>query len=313
MSGARANQQGFDPLGVVPLGRTELQISRLGLGTAPMATYFWGNDAATGIATAARAVERGIRLFDTAPLYGLGEAELRLGTALPSDRRSFVVASKVGRLLMPGGDGAIEPVFDFSGDAVRASLESSLLRLGLDRIDIVHVHDPDDHLPAAFEGAYPALIDLRQQGVIGAVSLGTNSVATATAVLERVELDSMLVAGRLTLLDQSALDLVARCRQRGVGYLAAGVFNSGVLARPHQGGWYDYGPATREVLERVAALERACGRHRVPLATAALAYPLTVEGVTGVVVGMSTPSEVDANIAALEEPITPDLWESLDL
>jgi D-threo-aldose 1-dehydrogenase len=300
-------------LASTPLGRTGLEVSRLGLGTAPLATYFWGNDAATGIATAARAVERGITLFDTAPLYGLGEAELRLGAALPSERSSYVLASKVGRLLLPGAAGELEPVFDFSADAVLASLESSLLRLGLDRIDIVHVHDPDDHLPAAFAGAYPALVELRQQGAIGAVSLGTNSVATATAVLERVDLDVMLVAGRLTMLDRSALDLVARCVERGVAYLAAGVFNSGVLARPYEGSWYDYGPAAPEILERVDRVQRTCEQHGVALRTAALVYPLTVAGVTAVVAGMATPGEVDANIAAMAEPITSELWDALAL
>ena len=200
-----------------------------------------------------------MRFFDTAPFYGLGEAERRLGRALAAaglaESERPVVATKAGRLLTAEPDGSVGVRFDFGYDAARRSLESSLERLGVDRVDIVHIHDPDDHIDEALEGTFPALAALRDEGVIGAVSLGTNSVDTAAVFLERADLDCMLVAGRYTLLDRSAAGLIDACAARGVAYLAAGVFNSGVLARPREGAWYDYGPASAETLARAAAID----------------------------------------------------------
>ena len=263
--------------------------------------------------TAARALQLGVRFFDTAPFYGLGEAERRLGRALavaPNGERP-VIATKAGRLLTAGPDGSVDAHFDFGYDAALRSLESSLERLGVDRVDIVHIHDPDDHVNEALEGTYPALVALRDQGVIGAVSLGTNSVGTAAAFLERADLDCMLVAGRYTLLDRSAADLIDACADRGVAYLAAGVFNSGVLARPRAGSWYDYGPASDATLARAAAIDAACQRHAVTLRAAAVSFPLTNPSVTSMVVGMAAPAEVDENLAALRTALPEDLWREL--
>jgi D-threo-aldose 1-dehydrogenase len=299
----------------VPLGRTGLTVTRIGLGTAPLASIFWGNDEDRGVATAARAIERGIRLFDSAPFYGLGESETRLGRALPAiGRDEVVVATKAGRSLVPSPDpgGGTQAVFDFSRDATLRSLESSLDRLGLDRVDIVHIHDPEDHLSEAIAGTYAALDRLRAEGAVRAVSVGTNVVDTARFFLRNADLDCVLVAGRLTLLDQSALDdLVAECRDAGVAYLAAGVFNSGVLADPRPGAWFDYAPVSPDLLERAVAIRAVCESHRVSLRTAALHYPLTVDGVTAVVVGMSSPGEVDDDLAALRSTIPPALWSDL--
>jgi D-threo-aldose 1-dehydrogenase len=299
----------------VALGRTGLTVSRLGLGTAPLASIFWGNEEDRGVATAARAVERGIRLFDSAPLYGLGESETRLGRALTGiERDEVVVATKVGRSLVPSPDpgGGTQAVFDFSRDATLRSLESSLDRLGLDRIDIVHIHDPEDHLSEAITGTYAALDKLRTEGAVRAVSLGTNVVDTARFFLRNAELDCLMVAGRLTLLDQSAGDeLVTECRRAGVAYLAAGVFNSGVLADPQPGAWFDYAPVSADLLERAATIRTVCESHGVSLRAAALHYPLTVDGVTAVVVGMSSPAEVDANVSSLHSPVPPALWADL--
>jgi D-threo-aldose 1-dehydrogenase len=301
-----------DPLDVVALGRTRLRVTRLGLGTAPLASVFWGNTEERAVATASRAVAAGIRLFDTAPLYGLGESEHRLGTALAAaDRGQLVVATKAGRLLVPGADGTVEPVFDFSADGARRSVEASLRRLGLDRVDVVHVHDPEDHLTVAVDGAFRALAELRSQGVIGALSVGTNVVATGQFVLDHVDVDVVMVAGRLTLLDRTAADLVTACHRAQVSYLAAGVFNSGVLAAPKPGAWYDYAPAEAGVLDAVGRLQASCAAHGVALRAAALQYPLTVDGVTAEVVGMASPDEVDDNLAALRTPIPDELWREL--
>ena len=301
-----------DPLDKIGLGRTGLQVRRLAMGTAPLASIFWGNDAGTAVQTAARALELGVGFFDTAPFYGLGEAEQRLGRALADAGGTRpVIATKAGRLLTQGPDGSVDAHFDFGYDAAMQSLESSLSRLGVDRVDIVHIHDPDDHVHEALEGTYPALVALREQGVIAAVSLGTNSVATAAVFLERADLDCMLVAGRYTLLDRSATELIDACAQRGVAYLAAGVFNSGVLARPRSGSWYDYGPASDDTLARAAAIDSVCQRHGVALRTAAVNLPLTNPGVAAVVVGMAAPAEVDENLAALRAPVPDDLWLEL--
>ena len=294
------------------LPRTGLRIRRLALGTAPLASIFWGNDGDTAVRTASRALELGVRFFDTAPFYGLGEAERRLGWALAAaGGERPVIATKAGRVLTVQPDGSVDVHFDFGYDAARQSLESSLERLGMDRIDIVHIHDPDDHIHEALEGTYRALVALRDEGVIGAVSLGTNSVATATAFLERADLDCMLVAGRYTLLDRSAAELIDACARQGVAYLAAGVFNSGVLARPQAGSWYDYGPASGETLERAATMDSVCQHHGVSLQAAAVNFPLLNPNVTAVVVGMAAPAEVDENLAALRTPVPDDLWPEL--
>jgi len=296
----------------VDLGRTGLEVRRLAMGTAPLATIFWGNDADTAVQTAARALERGVGFFDTAPFYGLGEAEQRLGQALAAaGGERPVIATKAGRLLTHGADGSVDVHFDFGYDAAMQSVESSLERLGVDRVDIVHIHDPDDHIHEALEGTYPALVALRDQGAIGAVSLGTNSVATAAVFLERADLDCMLVAGRYTLLDRSAADLIDACARQGVAYLAAGVFNSGVLARPQAGAWYDYGPASDETLSRASDIDSVCQRHGVSLRAAAVNFPLANPKVAAVVVGMAAPVEVDENLAVLRAPVPDELWTDL--
>ena len=301
-----------DPLEKVDLGRTGLEVRTLAMGTAPLATIFWGNDADTAVQTAARALERGIGFFDTAPFYGLGEAEQRLGQALAAaGGERPVIATKAGRLLTHGADGSVDVHFDFGYDAAMQSVESSLERLGVDRVDIVHIHDPDDHIHEALEGTYPALVALRDQGAIGAVSLGTNSVATAAVFLERADLDCMLVAGRYTVLDRSAADLIDACARQGVAYLAAGVFNSGVLARPQAGAWYDYGPASDETLSRASDIDSVCQRHGVSLRAAAVNFPLANPKVTAVVVGMAAPVEVDENLAVLRAPVPDELWMDL--
>lgn len=295
-----------------PLGGTGIEVGPLSFGSAPMSSVFWGNDVDTAIATARRAVAVGIGLFDTSPLYGLGEAEERLGVAL-ADVDVIAIATKAGRTLSdsPGGR---DIAFDFSADATRRQLDASLARLQRDRVDIVHVHDPEEHLDEAMGECLPALVDLRDAGVIGAVSIGTTSCATVLHVLEHAEVDVVMLAGRLTLLDQSAVDaVVPACARTGVPLLAAGVFNSGVLARPRAGSWFDYAPADDRVLARVAELEARCDELGVPLRAAAMAFPLKFEPVATVVVGMASPAEVDDDVALIESDIPDDLWAHLGL
>lgn len=210
---------------------TEVQITEMALGTAPFATGFWGNTAERAVATGVAAIDHGIELFDTAPLYGSGEAEERLGAAFASRPDApRAVTTKVGNRLVDGPDGR-GVVRDLSADGVRRQLDESMARLGVDRIDIVHVHDPEDLLDVAIAEAVPALVALRDAGTIGAVSVGTNHPETAVTFVERCDVDLVMVAGRLTLLDRRAhADLLPMLAGRGVPMLAAGVFNSGVLA-----------------------------------------------------------------------------------
>jgi len=304
------------------LGRTGLEVTRFALGCAPLGGLFKPVDDARARATIDAAWERGVRTFDTAPHYGAGLAEQRLGAALrerPRDER--VLSTKVGRLLLPAatgepsmfaGEPAVRRVFDFSRDGVRRSLESSLERLGVDSVDVVHVHDPDDDLDAAIGEAVPALAELRDAGVIGAVGAGMNDAAALARIVREADVDCVLVAGRLTLLDQRAADeLMPACRERGVAVLAAGVFNSGVLTDPRPGATYDYAPAPPATLERARRIAAVCARHDVPLATAAIAFPLRHREVTCVVVGARSPQEVHADVEHFERGAPEELWREL--
>jgi D-threo-aldose 1-dehydrogenase len=297
--------------------------SRLGLGTAPLGNLYAevsGEDAAATIAAAWAA---GIRVFDTAPLYGHGLAERRLGAALSAHSRDeFVLSTKVGRLLVPGTpDGADGfkvshgqvPRFDFSADGVRRSLEESLERLGFDRVDVALIHDPDNHLEQAITEAAPALAALRDEGVISAIGFGMNYVAPLKEAVARCDLDVILVAGRYTLLDQAALDsgLLAACAERGVGVIAGGVFNSGVLAAPTAGSTYDYVPVADERLARARAIAATCERHGTSLPAAALHFVASQPLITTLLIGARDSDEVQADVAMLDESVDPALWAAL--
>jgi D-threo-aldose 1-dehydrogenase len=301
------------PLTTRTLPGTDVRITEVALGTAPLATGFWGNTEERAIATAVAAVDHGIGLFDTAPLYGSGEAEERLGIALsrrPDALRA--VATKVGNSVVDEADGR-RTVRDLSADGVRRQLDESVARLGVDRIDIVHVHDPEDQLDVAVAQAVPALVALREAGAIGAISVGTNHTATALTFLERCDVDLVMVAGRLTLLERQVHDeLMGKLSARGIPMLAAGVFNSGVLARPVEGAWYDYAAAPEEVMARVQRLVAVCRDAGVELRAAAIQYPLRFAPVVAVVVGMSSPDEVAENVSLLGVKIDDDVWAALD-
>jgi D-threo-aldose 1-dehydrogenase len=275
-------------------------------------------------ATLAAAWDAGIRAFDTAPHYGVGLSERRIGDFLAGRRRAeFVVSTKVGRLLVPDDDAAdgvdgffatpaLRRVRDYSAGGVLRSLEDSLRRLRLDRVDIALIHDPDDYRAEALDGAYPALARLRSDGAVGAIGLGVNSASLAEWFVSRADLDCVLVAGRYTLLDDSAArSLFPLCRSRGVAVLAAGVFNSGVLADPADGARYDYAPAAPGVLARARRVRDICARHGVPVAAAALRYVLRHPAVTAAVVGARAPEEIRADAGYLGLPIPESLWTDL--
>jgi D-threo-aldose 1-dehydrogenase len=313
----------LNPRERVPLGRTSVTVTRFGLGTAPLAGLFEAVDEAQGIAVIEGAWDAGIRFFDTAPLYGHGLAELRLGKVLrQKPRDEFTLATKVGRLLRadvppePGqafrGTPPVNPTFDFSYDGVMRSFEESLERLGLDRVDIVHVHDPDNYYDEAIKGAYRALDRLRADGVIGAVSAGMNQAEMLTRFAREADFDCFLLAGRYTLLDQIALkDLLPECLKRGIAILAGGVYNSGILADPKPGAHYNYQTAPAELLERARRIRDVCDRHDVPLKAAAVQFPLGHPAVSCVIVGCRSTAQLDESIEMFELDIPPALWHDL--
>jgi D-threo-aldose 1-dehydrogenase len=286
-------------------------LTRVGFGSGPIGKL---PPAAHGQALAAvdAAYTNGVRLFDTAPFYGRGQAERWLGEALAGrPRDSYVLSTKAGRSPV-GTDGQVRAEFDFSRDSILRSLEESLTRLGVGRIDIALIHDPDDHWHDAVTYAYPALAELRDQGVIGAVGVGMNQWQMPLRFIEECEIDLVLLAGRYTLLEQGAgATLLPECRRRGVAVLAAGVFNSGLLATNELSGTYNYGPAPADVVDRARAIAAICATHGVTLPRAALAFPGRNPAVTSLLVGAQTADEVRDNLAHLATPPPEELW--LDL
>ncbi|TMB87889.1 MAG: aldo/keto reductase [Chloroflexi bacterium] len=313
----------MNPRARVKLGRTPLEVTRFGLGTAPLAGLYEAVAEDQAVSVISHAWSKGIRHFDTAPLYGHGLAELRLGKALHDQPRSeFVLASKVGRLLRaeappePGqsfrGTPPVNPMFDFSYDGVMRSVHESLERLRLDRIDILHIHDPDDHYDQALQGAYKALDQLRSDGVIRAVGAGMNQAEMLARFAREGNFDCFLLAGRYTLLDQVALDeLLPLCVERGIAIIAGGVYNSGILADPKPGARYNYVTAPAALLQRAQQIQAVCDRHGVPLKAAAVQFPLGHPAVSCVVVGCRSAAHLDESLEMFEMAIPPALWQEL--
>ncbi|WP_328467974.1 aldo/keto reductase [Actinoplanes sp. NBC_00393] len=310
----------MDPFERVPLGDTGVTVTRLGMGLAPIGGLYSpvGDQVAREAVDAAW--EHGIRFFDTAPLYGAGLSERRAGAALHG-RNGYTLSTKVGRRLRKNngepetmwaeaGDAA--PVWDFSADGVRASHQESLDRLGLDRVDLLHLHDPDDHYADAVGTALPALVELRREGRIGAVSAGMNQSAMLTEFARTGHFDCFLLAGRYSLLDHSGLaDLLPECERRGISVIVGGVYNSGVLADPRPGASFDYRPAPPVVIARAQAMAQVCERHGVPLRAAALQFPLGHPAVASVLVGTRSPEEAADAAAMASVKIPGELWRDL--
>jgi D-threo-aldose 1-dehydrogenase len=306
------------------VGHTGLRVTRLGLGTAPLGGLYQPVSDADAHATMARAWNDGIRFFDTAPQYGNGLSERRLGAFLKTKPRDdYVLATKVGRLLRvpqhPAGEDAYykgtppeRPVFDFSYDGVMHAFEESLARLSLDRIDILHIHDPDQHYEAALAGAYRALDRLRSEGTIKAVGAGMNQAEMLTRFAREGRFDCFLLAGRYTLLEQRALDeFLPLCLERRIGVFVGGVYNSGLLANPSGGAKFNYEDADPAVIERARRLEQVCSRHGVPLKAAAIQFPLHHPAVTAVLMGPRNIAELIDSEAMLAQPIPAALWRDM--
>ena len=314
-------------LAVRPVPPRALGLTEISLGCAQLGNLYRAISDEQARKTVDAAWEWGIRYFDTAPHYGLGLSERRLGEALAGrPRREYVVSTKVGRRLEPlerarpvddeGFDvpGTHRRVWDFSRDGVLRSLEESLERLGLDRVDIVFLHDPDDHWEDALERAYPALEELRAQGVVAAIGAGMNQTAMLVDFARHTDMNLFMLAGRYTLLEQTALDeLLPVCERRGIEIVAAGVFNSGLLARPTpaDGAKYDYGDASEELVRRARRIAEVCERHGASLPAAALAFPLAHPAVVSVCVGARSREQVDRNVRLFRAGVPAELWAEL--
>lgn len=316
-----------------PLGRTDISVSTLGFGGAPLGAVGARIDDATVAAIIQAALDGGIRYFDTAPLYGHGLSEKRLGRNLAALRRDdFVLSTKVGRLLVPSGQGErnpgmrdAEPVdfrYDYTYDAARASLDASLERLGLDRVDVLLCHDIDlwthgDDQPGVYEaaarGALPALADLRAQGVIGAFGLGVNNWEVCSRVLADFDPDCFLLAGRFTLLEQAPLDVfLPQCAERDVSVIIGGPYNSGLLAvDERRRATYDYQPVDDDRWERAQQIRDVCAEHGVDMRAAALQYPLRHPAVASVIPGVRSAEEVRANLDLMARELPEALWDDL--
>ncbi len=338
------------------IGRTGLWVSRLGLGGAPLAGLYQGVSDEQAARVVNTYLGHGLGFFDTAPLYGSGVSETRLGTVLSArvgdarlardggtdgaargdvretfvtapvrtdGRASFVLATKVGRLLVPNPSRdqdvwsddlpPVGPVFDYSYDGTLRSLEESLGRLGLDRVDILHIHDPDNHYDEAMKGSYRALLRLRDEGVIRAVGVGMNQAKMLARFAVEGDFDCFLCAGRYTLVDHTALKrLLPLCEERNISLIIGGPYNSGILAQGAvEGAKFDYRKAPPHIVEKVRRVEEVCTRHGTPLKAAALQFPLAHPAVAAVIPGARSPEEVDENMRMFEFEIPADFWTEL--
>ncbi|HEY1641594.1 MAG TPA: aldo/keto reductase [Streptosporangiaceae bacterium] len=314
------------PLPSRPLGSSGVHVTELSFGGAVLGNMYTEISEDQAAAAVEAAWDGGIRTFDTAPHYGLGLSERRIGAALARyPRDEYVISTKIGRLLEPTSEpygtddegfavpAAARRVRDYSAGGVRHSIEDSLTRLGTDRIDIALIHDPDDYGEQAFGEAYPALEDLRAQGMVGAIGAGMNQAGMLTRFVTDTDVDVVLVAGRYTLLDRSAgRELLPAAQQRGVSVLCGGVFNSGLLAAPDASATYDYHAAPAALISLARELQSACAGYGVPLRAAAARFPARHPAVASVLIGARSAAEITDAITLRGTEIPAALWQELD-
>lgn len=308
----------------VKMKRVDLELSRLSLGTAPLAGLFSSVKDQDSDELIKTSLAQGINYFDTAPLYGHGSSEIRLGRILKTVTEPYVLETKVGRVLnrvekadpvswFPDADPHIEPVFDYSRDGILKSLHDSLERMGVDHIDIALMHDAENHVDEAIHNAYPVLAELKAQRVIKAIGVGLNFCDVAMKIMKEVDLDIALIAGRYTLLDQSAQrELLPYAIERKVDITIGGVFNSGVLANPVKGATFEYLPASDEIISKAQKIGAFLSERGIPLIAAALQFPLRHPGVTSVLTGSRSSAELLANIADFDRELPSNIWSELE-
>jgi D-threo-aldose 1-dehydrogenase len=320
------------------VGRTDLEVTALGFGAAPIGGFRATIPDSVAHATVDAAWDAGARLFDTSPFYGYGRSELRIGAALRDrPRGDYLLSTKIGRVmrpltpgetppadLRPNGLPGFVPRFDYTYDGVMRSIEHSYLRLGIARIDILLVHDVDfwtigdrdvldDRFRTVMDSGYRALDELRRAGVVGAIGCGLNETEMCLRFARAGDFDCMLLAGRYTLLEQGALpELLPECERRGIGIILGGPFNSGILAGPvRDDSPHNYKPAPKALLDRARRIEAVCARHGTPLPAAALQFPLAHPAIASIIPGALSPREVAENAANMQRAIPPALWAEL--
>ena len=310
----------------VPLGRGGLQVGRFGFGGAPIGGLFESVNDERALASLTKAWDIGMRYFDTAPHYGAGTSERRIGSFLSGKPSAeWVLSTKVGRLIetdekapsLSASDGfvgevGVRRVFDFSRDGIRRSFDASLERLGVDHVDVLFLHDPDEHWQQAIDEAWPALAGLRDEGAVRSIGAGMNQSSMLARFVRETDMDVVLLAGRYTLLDQQALDdLLPACLERRTSVVVGGVFNSGILARPDRNLTYDYGQAPPDVIERARQIADVCQHHSVDLPAAAIQFPLAHPAITTELIGARSPQEIEQNARYSHAPIPTQLWDDL--
>jgi D-threo-aldose 1-dehydrogenase len=316
------------------LGKTEVEVTALGLGGAPLGNFQASVEEGNALATVDLAYQSGVRYFDVAPQYGHGLAEHRFGQILRRyPRDSYTLTSKVGRLCIPDANVARDGLFHdplpfrlqdiYTREAILRSIDDSYQRLGIVEIDALYIHNidaalhPPDELEALFkqaiDEAFPTLVELREQGVIKAIGVGNNYTEMCERFARAADFDCFLLAGRYTLLEQGPLDtFFPLCEERGIGVVVGGPYNSGILATGVvPDARYDYMPATEDVRGRVRAIESVCTEFQVPMAAAALQFPLAHQVVASVIPGSRTPVELTANLAAFRHDIPAEFWTAL--
>ena len=315
---------------LVKIPRIDRYVSKLALGSAPLGGLFTAVSDEEGQKTILAALDSGINFIDTAPLYGHGNAEKMIGSALSKTNKPFVISTKVGRVLEKfapeeiagkveglapfiGVDPTIFPVFDFTRDGILRSIEESLSRLKISAIDIALIHDADERIDEAINNSYPVLDKLRSQGVIKGVGVGMNICSYATKAVKEMDLDIILIAGRYSLLDQSAQEeLFKECLRKQTGVMVGGVYNSGVLANPTPQSTYNYVPVTDEILKKVKQIQKLLADFHIPLTAAAIQFPLRHPAVTCVVTGSRSVAELSANIEDFDRNIPEAAWNALE-
>ena len=315
---------------LVKIPRIDRYISKLALGTAPLGGLFTAVSDEQGQATVLAALDSGINFIDTAPLYGHGNAERMIGSVLSKTNKEYVISTKVGRVLKKfapeeiagkvdglaafiGVDPTIFPVFDFSRDGILRSIQESLERLNISSIDIALIHDADDRIDEAIKNSYPILDELRSQGVIKGIGVGMNICSYATKAVKEMDLDVILIAGRYSLLDQSAQEVLFKeCLKKQTGVMVGGVYNSGVLANPTLESTYNYVPVTPEILSKVKQIQALLLDFDISLTAAAIQFPLRHPAVTCVLTGSRSVTELNANIKDFDQTIPDAAWKALE-
>lgn len=306
-----------------PIHGTDISVSKLSLGTAPLGGLFKKVAESESDSIIHQALAAGISYIDTAPLYGYGVGEIRVGRGIKGQPLQPVLSTKVGRLLRPGknlehdkfpdSDPNTEIYFDHSASGIRKSLEASLERIGRDFIDIVYIHDADTWVKEAITVAYPELHKMREEGLLKAIGIGMNWCPTSISIMKETDLNIALIAGRFTLLDQSAqAELYPLALKKKVSIIAAGVFNSGVLANPVDGAHFDYEPASQEILKKARAIGKFLEKYQVSLPAAALQFPLRHPAVASVLTGAGSTAELLQNIENFNRELPSDLWSDLE-